>query len=96
MNYLLIVVLIFQAFTLYLLLQRGHDGISKRQRRLMQFARWAAAYAEQQGGTGAEKLKHALGHFDLTDRSDNRRRDYSDAEARLAIETVLNELERAK
>lgn len=53
-----------------------------------QYAALAVAYAEQMGGTDAEKLKHAVGAFRLADERDGKR-DYTDAQARAFIEAHL-------
>lgn len=54
-----------------------------------EMASLACAYAEQMGGARDAKLTHALGAFARIDEADNKRRDYSDAEARIAIEAHL-------
>lgn len=49
----------------------------------------AVAYAEQLGGTGAEKLRHALGASIRADKDANGVQDWSDAQHRIAIEAAL-------
>ena len=61
------------------------DGLTKRQRRRRGVARQAVAYAEQMGGTGAEKLRHAMHHAKLMAPG------YPEAAMRLEIESVLGE-----
>ena len=41
------------------------------------------------GGTGEEKLRHALGAAKRLDEGDNGTRDWSDAQIRIAIEAAL-------
>lgn len=60
-----------------------------RARRREEIARMAVDYAEQMGGDARAKLAHALGAFGRIDAADNGRRDYSDVEARIAIEATL-------
>lgn len=60
---------------------------SKRHARREELAAMAVDYAEMLGGP--EKLKHAIQAFGRIDLADNGKRDYSDAEARIAIEAVL-------
>lgn len=64
-------------------------GPAKRSRRRVELAAMASSYAEQMGGTGAEKLAHAISAFQRLDLADNGKRDYSDAEVRIAIEACL-------
>lgn len=64
-------------------------GPGKRARRREEIARMAVDYAEQMGGDARAKLAHALGAFGRIDAADNGRRDYSDVEARIAIEATL-------
>lgn len=49
----------------------------------------ACAYAEQAGGTNAEKLRHALEAARRLDDDDNAQRDFTDAQLRIAIEAHL-------
>lgn len=58
-----------------------------------EYAARAAAYAEQLGGTPGDKLRHAVQAFGMLDQADNGRRDYTDGEARIAIEAHLNKEE---
>ncbi len=64
-------------------------GPAKHARRRDEIARMAVDYAEQMGGDSKAKLAHALSAFQRIDAADNGRRDYSDAEARIAIEATL-------
>jgi hypothetical protein len=70
----------------------GGDGLNARARRRVSYARAAVAYARSLGGTPEAQLRGALHHFALLDEADNGRRDYSDAEARLSIESVRGEV----
>jgi hypothetical protein len=49
----------------------------------------AVAYAEAIGGDGPEKLRHAVQAAGKLDLADNRRRDFTDGEFRIAIEHHL-------
>lgn len=60
---------------------------SRRHARREELAAMAVDYAEMIGGS--EKLKHAIQAFGRIDLADNGKRDYSDAEARIAIEALL-------
>lgn len=53
------------------------------------YAKASVAYAEQIGGENDKKLLHAISAFQKMDLADNGKRDYSDAEARIAVESVL-------
>lgn len=64
-------------------------GPAKRARRREEIAAMAVDYAEQMGGTAAEKQRHAINAAQRIDSSDNGKRDYNDAELRIAIEAVL-------
>lgn len=57
---------------------------------LEEYAEQAVAYAEQVGGSGAEKLRHAIEAAQKLDAGDNGKRDWSDAQIRIAIEAVLS------
>lgn len=57
---------------------------------LKSLAKMAVAHAEQMGGTGAQKLAHAVSAFQRLDEGDNGRRDFTDAEGRIAIEACLS------
>lgn len=46
-------------------------------------------YAEQVGGSPEQKKLHALGYAQIIDLSDNRKRDYTDSELSVEIESVL-------
>ena len=50
----------------------------------------AVAYGEQMGKTPAEKLKHAIGAAQRLDAGDNGKRDWSDAQLRIAIEAEIS------
>ena len=65
----------------------------KRSLTLTEVAVRAVAYGEQMGKTPAEKLQHALGAAQRLDAGDNGKRDWTDAQLRIAIEA---ELQRAK
>jgi len=65
------------------------DGLTPRERRGKEIGALAVAYAESMQGSGQQKLAHALDCFRRLDMQDGRR-DYSDAEARIYIEAVLN------
>lgn len=65
----------------------------KRSLTLSQVAVQAVAYGEQMGKTPEEKLRHAVGAAQRLDAGDNGKRDWSDAQIRIAIEA---ELQRAK
>ena len=56
---------------------------------LASYAKQAVAYAEQMGGTSEEKLRHALGAARRLDEGDNGKRDWSDAQIRIAIEAAV-------
>ena len=49
----------------------------------------AVAYAEQMGGDNSAKLLHAISAFERLDLADNGKRDFTPAEARIAIEAAL-------
>lgn len=53
------------------------------------YAKQAVDYAEQMGGTSSEKLRHAIGAGQRLDAGDNGKRDWSDAQIRIAIEAEL-------
>lgn len=56
---------------------------------LDEHAKRAVAYAEQLGGTGKQKLAHALGASIKFDRDSNGQQDWTDAQHRIAIEAAL-------
>lgn len=64
---------------------------ASRPNRREEIAAKAVAYAEQMGGTGQQKLLHAVSAFGRLDLADNGKRDFTDAEARISIEQVLKE-----
>jgi len=57
---------------------------------LDEHAKRAVAYAEQMGGTGEEKLRHALGASIIGDKGANGRQDWTDAQHRIAIEAEIS------
>lgn len=61
---------------------------------LASYAKQAVAYAEQMGGTGEEKLRHAIGAVQRNDAGDNGKRDWSDSQIRIAIEAELRRADR--
>lgn len=63
-------------------------GPTKRAMRLNEVAMMAVDYAEQMGGSSEEKLRHAVGAAQRLDMKDGKR-DYSDAELRIAIEATV-------
>lgn len=84
---LLAVVVALQVATL--LQARKGGGLTRRARLREAYAARAVAYAEQMGGRGDIKLGHALACFRELDLADNGKQDYSDREARMAIEAQL-------
>lgn len=56
---------------------------------LAAYADQAVAAAEQFGGTGPEKLRKALDALRALDAGDNGRRDWTDAQHRIAIEAAI-------
>lgn len=67
--------------------------LKKHSLTLAEVAVRAVAYGEQMGKTPEEKLKHAIGAAQRLDAGDNGKRDWTDAQLRIAIEA---ELQRAK
>jgi hypothetical protein len=65
------------------------QGPAKRARRRDELAAMAVDYAEQMGGDKSQRLAHAIGAAQRIDAADNGKRDYSDAELRIAIEAAL-------
>lgn len=65
----------------------------KRGLTLAEVAVRAVAYGEQMGKTPDEKLKHAVGAAQRLDAGDNGKRDWTDAQLRIAIEA---EIQRSK
>lgn len=59
---------------------------------LADIARQAVAYAEQLGGTPAQKRAHALQAARRLDSDDNGSKDYTDAQFRIAFESAVREL----
>ena len=68
----------------------------KRGLTLAEVAVRAVAYGEQMGKTPEEKLKHAVGAAQRLDAGDNGKRDFSDAQIRIAIEAELARGKEAK
>lgn len=56
---------------------------------LAHYAQQAVDYSEKLGGTGKEKLARAVEAAQKLDAGDNGKRDWSDAQIRIAIEAVL-------
>ena len=66
--------------------------ISLRKKRglsLTELAVRAVAYGEQMGKTPEEKLRHAIGAAQRLDAGDNGKRDWSDAQLRIAVEAQV-------
>lgn len=89
-KFLLVCTMALQVASIYLL-TRKTGGLTRRENRGLELARMSVRYAEQLGGTGGEKLMHALGCFRQLDMADGKR-DYSETEMRLYIERAANEL----
>lgn len=64
-------------------------GPAKRAGKRSEIAMMAVDYAEQMGGTPAEKLVHAIQAAQRIDAADNGKRDFSDAELRIEIEATV-------
>lgn len=62
---------------------------AKRSLRRKGIAEDAIRYAEQMGGSSEQKKLHALGYAQIIDKADNGKRDYSDAELSVEIESLL-------
>lgn len=62
----------------------------KRGLTLAEVAVRSVAYGEQMGKTPAEKLKHAVGAAQRLDAGDNGKRDWTDAQLRIALEAEIN------
>lgn len=88
-----VVGLVLDAIMLAAVLARAKP--SKRAAKRQHYAELAADYAEQMGGDARQKLQHALGMFKRLDLADNKRADYSDSEARMAIEAELGKRARS-
>lgn len=67
---------------------KASDGLTPKARRRRAIAQHAMAYAEQVGGQSHEKLRHALHHAHIM------APDFSEAEMRLEIESVLGAVEK--
>lgn len=71
--------------------------ISLRKKRgltLTEIAVRAVAYGEQMGKSPDEKLRHAIGAAQRLDAGDNGKRDWTDAQLRIAVEAELNRADR--
>lgn len=71
--------------------------ISLRKKRgltLTEIAVRAIAYGEQMGKSPDEKLRHAIGAAQRLDAGDNGKRDWTDAQLRIAVEAELNRADR--
>jgi hypothetical protein len=66
----------------------------KRGLTLAEVAVRSVAYGEQLGKTPEEKLRHAVGAAQRLDAGDNGKRDWSDAQIRIAIEAELRRAHR--
>jgi hypothetical protein len=64
--------------------------LKRRGLSLTEVAVRAVGHAEQMGGTNAEKLAHAIHAAQRLDAGDNDKRDFSDAQLRIAIEAEIN------
>lgn len=56
---------------------------------LTEIALRSIAHAEQMGGSNAEKLRHAIHAGQRLDAGDNGKRDWTDAQLRIAIEAEI-------
>lgn len=65
-------------------------ALKKRGLSLTEVAVRAIGHAEQMGGSNAEKLAHAIHAAQRLDAGDNGKRDFSDAQLRIAIEAELS------
>lgn len=65
-------------------------ALKKRGLSLTEVAVRAIGHAEQMGGSNAEKLAHAIHAAQRLDAGDNGKRDFSDAQLRIAIEAELH------
>lgn len=63
--------------------------LKKRTLTLTEVALRSVAYAEQMGGSPEEKLRHAVHAAQRLDAGDNGKRDWSDAQIRVAIEAEI-------
>lgn len=75
------------AILVVLFWKKGSVQPSKRHLKREALASMAVDYAEMLGGP--DKIRHAVQAFGRIDLADNGKRDYSDAEARIAIEAAL-------
>jgi hypothetical protein len=91
MDYLTAGAFLFVALLQIATLATAHRkyGPSKRARKRAELARLGWGYAEQLGGTGKQKLTHAIEAAGRLDQADNGKRDFSDAELRIEIEAQL-------
>lgn len=67
----------------------GSRSASRPHTRGVEYAKLAITYAQAQGGQKEQQLAHALGAFRLIDTSNSGKRDFSDNQARVFIETVM-------
>lgn len=67
-------------------------GPMRRAIRRQAIAKAAIAYAEQLGGDAKQKKLHALGYAQIVDKADNGKRDFSDAELSVEIESTLGSM----
>jgi hypothetical protein len=63
--------------------------LKKKGLSLTEVAVRAVAYGEQMGETPEEKLRHAVGAAQRLDAGDNGKRDWTDAQLRIAIEAEI-------
>lgn len=63
--------------------------LKKKSLSLAEIAVRSVAYGEQMGSSPAEKLRHAVASAQRLDAGDNGKRDFSDAQLRIAIEAEL-------
>lgn len=62
----------------------------KRGLSLTEVAVRAVGHGQQMGGTGPERLAHAIHAAQRLDAGDNGKRDFTDAQLRIAIESEIN------
>lgn len=77
-------------------LSRKGDGLTKRMRRRTEYAGQAARYAVGHTEDLHQRQEVGLEVFKALDAADNKRRDYTDKEARLAVNAALIELKGGK
>jgi hypothetical protein len=64
--------------------------LKRRSLSLTEVAVRAVGHGAQMGGTNAEKLAHAIHAAQRLDAGDNGKRDFTDAQLRIAIEAEIN------